>query len=287
MSRRIACIRIPSPTGAPAPGPEQRAALAGALLTAAPRVTPVIGHPHAYWADATGMERLGGEEAAGRRLVEAARRAGFDGARAGVGASCIVAAAAARERTTPVRVVPPGREAAYLRRRSLGLLPLSSHLRQSLDLLGLRTCGALAALPPAEVELRFGAEGLQAWRLAAGRDPRWPFRPPPPEDAAAEADFEPPIESTEPLRFVLGGLIDAVTAQLARRQRIPARLRLVLRVEDADDDARDIRPARPTADPRVLGDLCRRAIDSHPPAGPVRGVALLAGEEAAPRADQL
>lgn len=233
------------------------------------------------------MQRLGGEEAAARRLVQAAERAGFGGARAGVGASCIVAAAAARERAHPVRVVPPGREAAYLRRRSLGLLPLPSGLRQSLSILGLRTCGELAALPPAEVELRFGAEGLRAWRLAAGDDARWPFRPPPPEGAAAEADFEPAITGTEPLRFVLGGLIDAVTAQLARRQRIPAALRLVLRVEDAGDDAREVRPARPTADPRVLGDLCRRAVEARPPAGPVRGVALLAERDAAPRADQL
>ena len=52
MNRRIACIRLPSPpTGAPAPAAEARAALAGALLRAAPRVTPVRGHPRALWAD--------------------------------------------------------------------------------------------------------------------------------------------------------------------------------------------------------------------------------------------
>lgn len=284
MERRIACIRLPA--DAPAPDARARGALSGALLAAAPRVVPVRGHPRAFWADTTGMEGHGGDAGVGRALAEAARRAGYP-ARVGVASCCIAAAAATRERAVPVRVVPPGREAAYLRRRSLSLVPMDPNLRHSLELLGLKTCGDLAALVPAEVELRFGAEGLRAWRLARGDDARWPFRPAAPGVAAAEADFEPPIENAEPLRFVLGGLIGSVLGQLAARQRIPARLRLTLRVEDADDDVREVRPARPTADARVLADLCRRAVEAGPLAGPVRGVSLLAEEEGTARADQL
>lgn len=249
-------------------------------------MVPVRGHPRAFWADVTGMERHGGDAGVARALVSAAERTGVD-ARVGVASCCLAAAAATRERVHSVRVVPRGREADYLHRRSLSLLPISADLRHSLDLLGLKTCGGLAGLVPAEVELRFGAEGLRAWRLARGDDPRWPFRPAAPGIASAETDFEPPIDSAEPLRFVLGGLIDSVAAQLAARQRIPARLRLTLRVEDAPDDAREIRPARPTADARVLADLCRRAIDAQPLAGPVRSVSLVAEEEGTERADQL
>lgn len=249
-------------------------------------MVPVRNHPRAFWADVTGMDGHGGDAGVARALVRAAERAGAQ-VRVGVAACCIAAAAATRERAHPVRVVPRGREADYLRRRSLSLLPLSANLRQSLDILGLRTCGDLAGLVPAEVELRFGIDGLRAWRLARGDDGRWPFRPAEPGIAAAETDFEPPIDSAEPLRFVLGGLIDSVAGQLAARQRIPARLRLILRVEDAPDDVRDIRPARPTADVRVLADLCRRAIDGEPLAGPLRGVSLVAEEEGTARADQL
>ncbi|MDB4947722.1 MAG: polymerase IV-like protein ImuB, partial [Gemmatimonadetes bacterium] len=53
------------------------------------------------------------------------------------------------------------------------------------------------------------------------------------------------------------------------------------------EDARPIRPARPTADARVLGDLCRRAVEERPLSAPLAGVRLEAAEEAAPRADQL
>jgi protein ImuB len=288
MNRRIACVRLPSPpTGAPAPAPEAHAALAGALVAAAPRVTPVRGHPCAFWADAAGMARRGGDAAVGRALLEAAGGAGFGAARVGVAGSCVAAAAATRETGTPLRVVRPGADAAYLARRSLAVLPMPGALREALRLLGLRRCGHLAALPAAEVELRFGAEGLDAWRLAAGEDPRWPFRPPPPGVACAQADFEPPVEALEPLRFVLAGLIASVTGQLAARQRIPGGLTLTLHLEDADDDVRDVRPARPTADRGVLADLCRRALEARPPAAAVCGAALAAATEATPRADQL
>jgi protein ImuB len=288
MNRRIACVRFPSPpTGAPAPTGEALAALAGALLQAAPRITAVREHPCAFWADAAGMARRGGDAAVGRALLEAARRAGADAARVGVAGCCIAAAAATRERGTALRVVPPGRDAAYLARRPLAVLPLGGVLRDALALLGLRRCAELAALPPAEVELRFGAEGLHAWRLARGEDDRWPFRPAPAAGARAEVELEPAVESLEALRFVIPGLIAAVAAQLAIRQRIPGGLLLTLRMEDAPDDARTVRPARPTADARVLADLCRRALEARPPAAAVRGVALAAQEEAGPRADQL
>lgn len=282
-SRRIACIRL---AAAVDPDADTRAALAGALLTAAPRVIPVRGHPRAWWADVTGMQGYGGDAGVGAALAQAAADAGWE-AHVGVAGCCIAAAAGTRERATPVRVVPPGREAAYLRRRSLAIVPMPPDLRESLELLGVRTCGDLGALVPAEVELRFGSEGLRAWRLARGDDARWPFRPPAPGIAAAEADFEPAIDNAEPLRFVLGGLIGSVLGQLQARQRIPVRLRLTLRVDDAADDEREIRPARPTADARVLADLCRRAVDAQPLAGPVHGVLLVAEVEGTARADQL
>jgi protein ImuB len=287
VSRRIACIRLPAATAGTA-DPGARAALAGALLRAAPRVTPVRGHPRALWADAGGMERLGGDAAVAGALVEAARGAGVH-ARVGIAGTCIAAAAATREPGAPFRVVAPGGDAKYLRRRSLAVLPIAPALRETLRLLGIATCGALAALGPADVELRFGAAGLETWRLARADDPRWPFRPAEPGLPSAEAELEPPVDSTEPLRFLLPGLIDAVCRQLAVRQRIPASLRLVLAVDGVvrGEEVREIRPARPTADPRVLADLCRRALEASPPTGPVAGLRLEAPEDGVARADQL
>lgn len=283
MSRRIACVRVPPRTAAPAPG--SAAALAGALLRAAPRVTPVVGHPLAFWADATGVP--GGDGAVARTLLDAAADAGFPDARAAVAGTCIAAAAATRERGSRWRVVAPGRDAEFLRRRSLAVVPMARTLREAFGTLGLSTCALLADLPAAEVELRFGADGLAAWRLAAGQDPRWPFRPAPPDACAASVDLDFPVTGIEPLRFLLPGLIAAVLSQAARRQRVPASLSLTLSLDDRTRVVLPLRPARPTAESRVLVDLALRALDRTPVSGPIAGLELLSEEQAGARADQL
>src|SRR4051794_9657094 len=105
--RRIACIRLPLPPGGgPPPGPEARAALAGALLRAAPRVTPVREHPRALWADAGGMQRRGGDAAVAGALLAAPREAGFPAPEGDAG-TCNPPAAGTRERRKPGRAVPP------------------------------------------------------------------------------------------------------------------------------------------------------------------------------------
>jgi len=290
MNLRIACVRIGRLPTAPAPGAEA-AALAGALLGAAPRVTPAAGHPLAFWADASGMERRGGDAAVAQALLGAARAAGFGGARVGIAGTCIAAAVATRERGSPWRVVSPGRDAQFLARRSLDLLPMEPAMREALRLLGLRACGELAHLAAADVELRWGLSGIQAWRLARAEDDRWPFRPPPPDRAAAEAEWEPPVAGTEPLRFVLRGLLASVTEQIARRQRVPAVLRLTLRLDGEQDEVRSVRPARATADARVLAGLCEAELDAIAAGGglaaPVAGARLEVFEEGAALADQL
>jgi protein ImuB len=267
------------------------AALAGALLRAAPRVTPAAGHPLAFWADASGMERRGGEAGVAQALLEAARGAGFAGARVGVAGCCIAAAVATRERGSAWRVVPAGRDAHFIARRSLDHLPMEPEMREALRLLGLRRCGELARLAAADVELRWGTPGMRAWRLARAEDERWPFRPPPPDRTAAEAEWEPPVAGTEPLRFVLRGLLASVTDQIAARQRLPALLRLTLHLDGAPDEVRAIRPARATADARVLAGLCEQALEEIVNGGglaaPVAGARLEAIEEGAALADQL
>jgi hypothetical protein len=291
-SLRIACVRVPR-DGTGAPGrDEEWGRLASALLRVAPRVTPLgatsAGEvPLGAWTDVSGMELRGGDAVVAEALLTAAREAGFAQARVGVAGSCVAAALATRVGGTAWRVVPPGRDAAFVSRRGLGLLPMEAGVRESLKLLGLKRCGELAELPASEVELRLGAEGVRVWRLARAEDPRWPFRPAPPQEIAAEAELEGAVETVEPLRFLVRGLLASVLDQLARRQRIPAGLRLVLLLDGGGTRVLRIRPARPTADERVLGDLCWRALEGATLEQPVAGLRMEGVEEGAPRADQL
>jgi hypothetical protein len=233
------------------------------------------------------MERLGGDAAVAQTLLAAARGAGADGARVGIASTCIAAALATRERGSAWRIVPPGRDRDFVARRPLTTLPMERTVRETLARLGLRTCADLAARPASEIEILLGAEGLDAWRLCRAEDPRWPFRPQTPELPAAEADFEPGIEGTEPLRFVLPGLVEAVLAEAARWQRLPGALRLELRTEDRAEHALDVRPARPTGDVRVLVDLARLALEGVRLEGRISAVRLEAMGWEAAGADQL
>jgi len=279
------------PTGAPAHA-EDWSRLAGALLAVAPRVTPLSATsemevPLGGWADVSGMDLHGGDAILAKALLQAARNAGFDRARVGVAGSCVAAALATRVSGTAWRVIPPGGDALFVSRRALKLLPMDDGLRQNLKLLGLRSCGELASIPASEVELRLGVEGIRVWRLARAEDPRWPFRPAPPSEILAEVEMDAPVETVEPLRFLVRGLLASVLEQLARRQRIPAGLRLMLLLEGGTTRSLRIRPARPTSDERVLNELCWRALEGTSLDQPVRGLRLEGVEEGASRADQL
>jgi hypothetical protein len=207
------------------------------------------------------MERLGGDAATAEALLRAARGEGFSGARVGIAGTCVAAALATRERGSPWRVVPTGRDREFVARRPLAALPLSGALLETLRRLGLTLCRELAALAADEVELAFGAEGLAAWRLSRAEDERWPFRPHPPELPVAEVEFEPGIEGTEPLRFVLPGLVEAVLAGAATRQRLPEHFRLALTTEAGEEHAVEVRPARPTGEVRRILELARLSLE--------------------------
>ncbi len=234
------------------------------------------------------MHGQGGDAAVAQALLAAAQHFGFTRARVGLADSCIAAAAATRTLGSSWRVVPPGRDREFLVRQPLSLLPVLPDLPEQWALLGLCSCGELARLPAAEVELRWGAEGLWAWRLAQGDDPRWPFRPPPAGQVSADVEFDPPVETAGPLRFVLPGLVTSVAAQLALRQRIPAALRLVLRLAGAPPVSIEVRMARPTADSRMWAEQCRLALDGMGTLDrPIEGVLLEGLQEGVARADQL
>lgn len=205
-----------------------------ALLAASPQVTPVAGAPGMWWVGANGFDAVGGEAQLARTLLAIAQQWHPD-ARIAIADSCVAARAATwapqgrsravrerdpqgvRERdplTLPdgITIVPPTQCAVYLAPAPLGLVPMDGDLRDALQSLGLRTVGALASLDPGDIERRWGNDGLMAWRLAHGDDPRRPglVR----VEAARSTSMELPaaVESAEPVLFV-------VRAQLQRLLR--------------------------------------------------------------------
>ena len=113
---------------------------------------------------------------------------------------------------------------------------------------GLRTCGELTALPKAGIGARLGAEGVALWERAAGETIRVLRPVEPAKTFAAEWDYEPPVESAEPLLFRLRRFAERIALELRGAGFVAERLTLTLLMEDETDCRREFRLPEPGTD---------------------------------------
>src|SRR2546425_5894786 len=76
--------------------------------------------------------------------------------------------AATRAKPGETVLVPVGGEATFLAAQPLAVLPLDPDTHRRLRQLGVKTLGALVALPEEAVVSQYGHAGRRLWRLAAG-----------------------------------------------------------------------------------------------------------------------
>jgi len=115
--------------------------------------------------------------------------------------------AATRARPGEAVIVQPGDEGRFLAAQPLAALPLDSDTHRRLRQLGVRTLGALAALPEEAVVSQFGRAGRRLWRLAAGRITEPVVGRVAPEPIVAALTFFSPVAGRELLELALDHLI--------------------------------------------------------------------------------
>ncbi|PTU56432.1 DNA repair nucleotidyltransferase, partial [Sphaerisporangium cinnabarinum] len=214
---------------------------------------------------AAGASRYHGSDAALAEALVArvAERTGHE-SQVGVADGILAAVLAARD----AAVVPPGRSAAFLAPRpARDLVHVTARpdaavavdeLVDLLGRLGVRTLGALAALPPATVEGRFGDLGAWAHRLARGEDLRPPARRRVEPDVAVSAELDPPAERVDVATFAARRLSEDLHDQLVARSLVAGRLRITARTVEGDDLERTWRLDGPGAmSPARLTDKVR------------------------------
>ena len=244
-----------------------------ALLTVAadfsPRVMRVSGTE--IIVDVSGLERLIGEPPAILgELTHALRDAGIAGA-AAIGATQTLARlrAACGHSSAAIAALP----VALL--QPLETLPHGINDRDRVrpydifEKWGIATLGDLAALPADALASRLGRRGTALQRLARGED-LCPFVP----DAdipryVERLELEWPIETLEPLSFVLPRVLDSLSAALERADRGAAAIRLELRLTDRSTHVRLLQLPSAIRDARVLRTLLLLDLESAPPAAAI------------------
>lgn len=272
------------------------------FVQVSPQVTPVRGSPGMWWIGASGFA-IGGRTAGGAgdrglaRELAARARLWHPRARVSVAGSCVAARAATWSslRGAGITVIPAGRDAAYLSSAPLTLLPMDSEMRNALQALGIRTVGALADLPSSEIEQRWGDDGLVAWRLSHGDDPRRPVLARIEDRSHAEMELATPTATMEPVLFLVRPAIENIVGQMVSLGRAIASLSITLTLDDtrgampnaqAHTVTREIRLPRPLARPAPLFERCRGLLSRWPLTAPVTAVRItvlltspLAGEQ--------
>src|SRR5262245_52880345 len=171
----FACTYIPNASG------NTGSALLECANAFSPRVE--ITAPGTVVFDVDGLERLfGGYSEIAEKVLEQARANGLE-PNVAIASNADAAMCAARG-FPGLTIIPRGTEAARLAELPLSVLAPSAEFLETLQRWGIRTLGAFAKLPAAQVAERLGQEGVQMHKLAQG------------------AGGRPIVSHTEALRFV-------------------------------------------------------------------------------------
>ena len=189
------------------------------------------------------------------------------GAILGAGASKLVAKLAAHNAPPGQNVIEPEKTEKFLARIPLSRLPLPE--TDSLEKLGLRTIGELAALPPVELTNQFGSRADFLRRLGRGEDTR-PFRSRDVTELSWSLDctvldgFLRPLTPRELLPYLKQGL-----QELAASLRGQNRAAGLLKLEIGTEQGELLRTERRFKEAADQWQVFKRAVQSLLPAKPI------------------
>ena len=183
--------------------------------------------------------------------------------RLGIATGRFAAEMVARHSGRQVAILPSGKEAAFLARLPLAVLPASDadwrEVQRRLRLLGLSTLGEVAALGKVAMQAQFGSVGLAAWRLASGVAA--PLRPLPLAlEVEAGHQFEAPLCAWPDVEAALAELAADVAGQLRREGWSCAALNLTWQVEGKAEERRRTLLKEPAAATAIMLAAARRCL---------------------------
>jgi protein ImuB len=266
-----------------------------ALLDVAWSITPRVEDAAAgtLLIDISGLESLFGKEEQIAR--EIAARASALGMYVHVAISANVETARIVARSLPgPTVVPEGEERRFLETLPVSMLSPSPELSGVFDRWGVATCKALASLPVLALSECVGQEGVRLHAIASGKGMRPLLLAEPAQHFAEWLELDEAVDDLESLSFLLGRLLDQLSARLSARALSIAAVLVDFELQPAFDHAFDtshdllrVKPAPrvfscvlelpvPTRDGKLLLKLLRLRLQSRPPGAPIQKIHMAA-----------
>ena len=240
-----------------------RELIASALYDLAPVVE--VRDDGIVWLELEGVVRAGASiREARRRLLKAVGREPRLGLAPGPFSARLAAA-----RARPGRLIQVEDAKAFLFPLPARELPLDAEQLERLDLLGLRTLGAVAAIGPRELESQLGRDGRRAVLLARGLEPDHlePWRPP--LFTSAHRQFGQPVEDREALLFVARALCGDLANELGLRGAGAKHVRVRLVLESYEPETRESIVRHPLSSAAELFGLIGSWIKEWQPRAPI------------------
>ena len=249
-----------------------------ALLAALGEVSPVVEQSELGLAY-VGVDGLEGIFGSPQKIIEAVHQAvrpsDRQTVRLGWGVGKFTAwVAASRAKPSEAIVVNAGDERTFLASQPIAVLPLDPVTHRRLRQLGIRTLGALAALPQAAITAQFGDTGKRLWQLAAGRISEPVEGRVAPEPIVAALTFFTPVGERELLAHSLDQLI---TRALKHPRRIGWRVHAVRLRADLEAGGSWLIThllKDPTAEPARIAAPLKTRLEHSPPTGGVERLVL-------------
>ena len=181
-----------------------------------------------------------------------------------------------RGSSSRIAFIAPGNEGPALAPLSLKVLDISSEHAETFALWGVRTLGAMAALPEKELISRIGQEGRRLRQLARGELPHHFV----PYEAKFELeermDLDTPVEDLERLLFVVNVMLEQLIFRVTARVLALASVTITLSLEGNAVHTRTVRPVLPTNDRPLWIKLLHLDLEAHPPQAAIIAVTLTA-----------
>lgn len=240
-----------------------RELLCAALYDLAPTVE--VRDEGVAWLDLDGVMRQGQSiREMRRRLLKAIGREPRLGLAPGPFAARLAAA-----RARPGRLMRVDDERSFLFSLPSRELPLDAEQLERLDLLGLRTLGAVAAIGPRELESQLGRAGRHAVLLARGLEPDAISAWSPPMFTSARRQFGEPVEDREALLFVARALCGDLAEELGLRGAGAKHVRVRMGFESSEAELRESIVRHPLSSAAELFGLVSAWIKEWQPRAPI------------------